>query len=702
MRQVIYFMLVVFLISLSGCKKNNGFVLALKSEALDKPLFIAGDSHAGGGGIFYETDDGRFWLPKKPATEVETKDGAIYKFKGDDGGIGTITLTLRKIGLDYLIRLSASAGSDEVLKWGINIRANADEYFTGLFERTVDGDQKESWKEGVREALNLRGQRVDMVIKPSLGLYAPFYLSSRGYGFFAYGTWPGHFDFCKDNKNLVRIEFEGPEFKFKIYTGKRLADIVKKHALEAGPPLLPPKWVFKPWRWRDENKNRKQYYDGTPVHMPYNSEVVEDVLMMQAYDIPCGVYWVDRPWAKGPDGYDDFQWDPDRFPKAARMIQWLKKRDIRFVLWIAPWVMGDMAKVAVEKGYNLKGQTNNTDKCALIDFSNAEAVRWWQEKGLAKLLKMGVKGFKLDRSEEIVPESRDIKACDGRAMRQIRNDYPVEYVKAAYEISKKNHGDDFILLARAAYTGSSRYAGFWGGDIASSQEGLRAAIIALLRSAIIGYPIWGSDTGGYWQGDLDREVTARWLAFSCFSPVMEVGPTENRGFWDMKKEPHYDAELIAIWRFYAKLHTRLQDYSYRFAKEAHETGMPIARPLFLVYPKQKEAWQDWQTFLYGSDILVSAIWRKGTTEHTLYLPKGEEWRDAWHPEKIYQGGQKITVHASLYQIPLFIRVTSKVDLGDLNALYAQSLKLARKKPDLSKLESLHEHHRSKGPAQNIL
>jgi len=70
----------------------------------------------------------------------------------------------------------------------------------------------------------------------------------------------------------------------------------------------------------------------------------------------------------------------------------------------------------------------------------------------------------------------------------------------------------------------------------------------------------------------------------------------------------------------------------------------------------------------------------------LYLPKGEEWRDAWHPEKIYQGGQKITVHASLHQIPLFIRVTSKIDLGDLNALYAQSLKLARKKPDLSKLE----------------
>ena len=176
------------------------------------------------------------------------------------------------------------------------------------------------------------------------------------------------------------------------------------------------------------------------------------------------------------------------------------------------------------------------------------------------------------------------------------------------------------MMPRAGYTGSTRYGVFWGGDIASPPEGLRTAIIALLRSSIIGYPVWGSDIGGYWGGELDREVTARWLAFGAFSPLMEVGPTEDKGLWDLDEEPHYDPQILAIWRLYAKLHTQLQDYSYQHAKKAHKTGMPIVRPLFLSYPDQKQAWNNWQTYLYGSDILVSPLWQKGKTEHSIYLP----------------------------------------------------------------------------------
>jgi alpha-D-xyloside xylohydrolase len=215
-------------------------------------------------------------------------------------------------------------------------------------------------------------------------------------------------------------------------------------------------------------------------------------------------------------------------------------------------------------------------------------------------------------------------------------------------------------MPRASYTGSSRYGTFWGGDIGSSSEALRTAIIALQRSEIIVFPIWGSDTGGYWQGDLDRQVCARWLAFSCFCPIMEVGPTEDRGMWDMNSVPQYDIELIAIWRFYAKLHTILMDYSYDCAKNAHQTGIPVVRPLFLVYPKQRQVWEDWQTYLFGPDILVSAIWEKATEKHTLYLPASEEWIDAWNISKVYDGGQKITVDAPLHKIPIFIRKGAEV------------------------------------------
>src|SRR5260370_15160333 len=126
-------------------------------------------------------------------------------------------------------------------------------------------------------------------------------------------------------------------------------------------------------------------------------------------------------------------------------------------------------------------------------------------------------------------------------------------------------------MPRAAYTGSSAYSVFWGGDIGGTQEGLRASIIAVQRAAVMGYPNWGSDTCGYTRSLMEQEVCGRWLAFSCFTPIMEIGPTRNVGFWNLPREPSYDAELIAIWRVYARLHHRLMDYSYRQAILAKQT-----------------------------------------------------------------------------------------------------------------------------------
>lgn len=146
----------------------------------------------------------------------------------------------------------------------------------------------------------------------------------------------------------------------------------------------------------------------------------------------------------------------------------------------------------------------------------------------------------------------------------------------------------------------------------------------------------------------------RWLAFGCFSPIMEVGPTQDRGFWNNVKEPHYDKSLIATLRLYSKIRMRLKPYLRQLAQDAHDTGMPVARPLFLAYPKQQQAWQDWQTYLLGPDILVSAIWQKDVTRHRLYLPAGEEWIDAWDTGRTYNGGEYIEVDAPLHKIPFFI------------------------------------------------
>ena len=652
-------------------------------------------------GLFVQTAQGRTALPPS-LTQPRSAGASNWTNRATLADGRVVSLSIGRQGDRMTVSLAAQPATG-VIGWGLSIDAARDEYFTGLMERVVDGPQQASWAPGITEAMNLRGQKIEFLVKPTLSVYAPFFLSSRGYSVTVQGTWPGHFDFASTNPGRVAIDFEGPSMSIVINTASTPAELVRAHALEAGPPFLPPKWLYSPWRWRDEHTQRTSYYDGTPVAGPFNSEVMEDVLMMQSFGIPNGVYWIDRPWGLGkPWGYDDFEIDPDRLPHFREMVQWLESLHSKTVLWITASYNGKMATEAQALGYVYPGQIRpaNGNNYPMVDLTNPAARKYWQD-GIAKLLALGVAGFKLDRGEENIPDDGPFKMFDGRPIREMRNPYISLAAKAAYDVSRQSRGDDFFVMPRAAYAGTSPYAVFWGGDIAGTQEGLRASIIGVQRSAVMGYPNWGSDTCGYNQQLLEQEVCSRWLAFSAFTPIMEVGPTRNVGFWNLPRAPEYDDVLIATWRLYARLHERLKDYSYAHAVAAARTGMPIVRPLFLADPDAPQAWAQWWTYLYGPDLVVSPVWEKGRRSQEVYLPAGSKWRNAWGSDE-YQGGRTVTVPAEPHQIPIFIRVGSTLELGDLAREWAESQRIARERPNLRALEAdvarWFTAHAGKGPS----
>jgi hypothetical protein len=58
---------------------------------------------------------------------------------------------------------------------------------------------------------------------------------------------------------------------------------------------------------------------------------------------------------------------------------------------------------------------------------------------------------------------------------------------------------------------------------------------------------------------------------------MQLHTTTNKGCWD------FGDTGLAVYRKYAKLHTDLFPYIYALNAEAARSGMPIMRPLPLLY-----------------------------------------------------------------------------------------------------------------------
>jgi alpha-glucosidase (family GH31 glycosyl hydrolase) len=185
---------------------------------------------------------------------------------------------------------------------------------------------------------------------------------------------------------------------------------------------------------------------------------------------------------------------------------------------------------------------------------------------------------------------------------------------------------------------------------------LRSAILSLARVAFMGFPIWGTDTGGYYQFG-DRDVFARWLEFSAFCPLMEIGGGNQGGGqhapWDMPTDPSDDPEMIDIYRRYVTLHHELVPLLYSLGLEAHASGRPLARPLVFDFPADPAVANLWDEFLLG-DLLVAPLWQNGARGRDVYLPQGE-WIDYWDPTHRVVGPATVSADAQLDRIPLFVR-----------------------------------------------
>ncbi len=467
--------------------------------------------------------------------------------------------------------------------------------------------------------LNKVGQKVNLFVTDPQGpetdqMYKPipFFMSNRGYGMFMHTSAPVTCDFGATYIGLNKMFMGDENLDLFVFFGEP-KDILDEYTDLVGKPGMPPLWSFGTWMSRITYFSEKEGYD------------VAANIRKNKY--PCDVIHFDTGWFD-VDWQCDYKFSENRFQNPQQMLKDLKSQGFHVCLWQLPYFTPKnryFPELIKKDMYVKNGNGELPYEDVVLDFSNPETVKWYQDK-LAGLLNIGVSAIKVDFGE--AAPLNGIYAS-GKSGWYEHNLYPVRYDMAVSEITKKLHNEN-IMWARAAWAGSQRYPLHWGGDAATTNTGMLGTLRAGLSFGLSGFSFWSHDMGGFVKST-PEDLYCRWLPFGFLT-------SHTRAHGAPPTEPWlYDSKRVQdVFRKSAEMKYRLMPYVYAQAKECTEKGLPMLRALFVEFPDDPGAWKVDDEYLFGSQILVAPLLESGITGRTVYLPEGK-WID-YQTEKVYEGG----------------------------------------------------------------
>lgn len=472
--------------------------------------------------------------------------------------------------------------------------------------------------------------KFDMLNTPYCNQLNPVFFSSKGR--YAFLPEAGTFE-VKNGKLILQSDGE-------IYTGQKpTLKEAWRYVSETYFPAsgkMPPEICF----------TSAQYCTWMELLYEQNQEeILAYARRLVADGMPVGEFIIDDGWE---EYYGHWDFCKRKFPDAKKMCKELIALGFKIVLWVVPFVSpdSDAYRLLKEKDFLIKDENGKpfisewwNGYSAVLDLSNPNAAKWFQNQFDYLKKEYGISGWKMD-------------AGDSRF-------YPA-YPSGKGNVSSYRHSELYASFGKGMEIKELRACVKNGGQpiiqrIADRRHnwdritGLPGLIEKMLVQGLVGYPFCCPDMVGggliedYQEGTtFSEELYYRFIQASTLMTSLQF----SQMFW--KKDPKLREavqESMALRRKFAP-------YIAELVKNAAKTGEPIMRSLAYECNERPDINDE---FMLGDKYLVAPVIEQGATQRKVYLPTGK-WQYAKTGE-IFDGGRELLFPVTLRDLPYFIRIT---------------------------------------------
>ncbi len=637
--------LLLAMVLLAGCTRSRtvgpwqivptdiGFdVLRADGSALVSGLGL--DLGIGDASVDFQTGSYKFddetveWKPVAPAGHPVGQDPAYTWGLVDDAGDSYGEVSVAQTS-DGIVAILVAAADSEVNRTRYSVPCSGDDHFAGFGEQAEDVDH-------VGEAFPL------WVSEPGIGKSDD---ESQGDDWFMTGTrhassYPDPFfirpdplgvelvtqsrvevDLCTSDRWSASVWAGQSEILF--YDVATPLEAVQKHALRSGTPVIPPAWAFAPWN---------DAVGGADRVRTVASELREA-------GATSGVIWTED-WKGGAEsayGYHllpNWEVDETLYPGPSGIAADLAANGFAWFAYFQPFVVEgnpswDEASDMVIRNtdgtpYTFTGMT--FEPTSVLDLTRDDA-RAWAESKMQAAVDIGFTGWMADYGEWL---PTDAQLSDGTALDD-HNAYPLWWQETNAAVLNNQTGTtDGVMFTRSGWTGSPALSPVaWAGDQRTSfdaDDGFPTVIPMGIGAGIAGVPLFTHDIGGYQSIGNDpstKELWWRWCTLGAMTPIMR---THHGAFAADDWQFDSDAETLALYARWSRIHGQLAPYLRGLALVAQQEGTPLVRAPFLTYPD--ESWGRMDAWLLG-DLLVAPVTVEGALARRVDLPTGTSWYDFW-------------------------------------------------------------------------